>query len=179
MEVFLSKKLSLIDKSVSILYSVDTFFNVLNWRGKRVKISQNGVNLIKEFEGCRLKAYRCPAGVWTIGYGHTKTSKEGMEITQEQAENLLRQDLMTFESAVVRNIKVAINQPIFDALVSFTYNLGEGNFKASTLLKLLNNRDYYGASQEFQRWNKAGGKVLQGLVRRREAERNLFNSYPR
>ncbi|MEG2347381.1 MAG: lysozyme [Cetobacterium sp.] len=143
-----------------------------------MKISQKGIELIKKFEGCKLEAYRCPAGVWTIGYGHTKTAKQGMKITQQQAEELLKQDLCIYESSVERNIKVAINQPIFDALVSFTYNLGEGNLKSSTLLKKLNNRDYYGASEEFQRWNKAGGKVLNGLIKRREAERNLFNSYP-
>lgn len=143
-----------------------------------MKISQKGINLIKRFEGCELEAYRCPAGVWTIGYGHTSGVKEGMKITQQEAEELLKQDLVAYENAVLKNVTTALNQPIFDALVSFTYNLGEGNLRSSTLLKLLNSRDYYGASKEFEKWNKASGKVLEGLVKRREAERNLFNSYP-
>ena len=143
-----------------------------------MKISQKGIELIKKFEGCKLEAYRCPAGIWTIGYGHTKTTKQGMKITQQQAEELLKQDLFSYENAVMINVKVGLNQQMFDALVSFTYNLGAGNLKSSTLLKLLNAKDYYGASQEFKRWNKAGGKVLNGLIKRREVERNLFNSYP-
>lgn len=144
-----------------------------------MKISQKGIDLIKHFEGCKLEAYKCPAGVWTIGYGHTKTAKEGMKIIQEEAEELLKNDLVIYENAVLKNVTSAINQPIFDALVSFTYNLGEGNLKSSTLLKMLNDRDYYGAAEQLERWNKAGGQVLAGLVRRREAEKNLFNSYPK
>lgn len=143
-----------------------------------MKISQKGIDLIKRFEGCRLEAYKCPAGVWTIGYGHTNGVKEGMKITQQEAEKLLKQDLVVYENIVLESVTTALNQPIFDALVSFTYNLGGGNLKSSTLLKLLNDRDYYGASKEFEKWNKASGKVLVGLVKRREAERNLFNSYP-
>lgn len=143
-----------------------------------MKISQKGIDLIKRFEGCRLEAYKCPAGVWTIGYGHTNGVKEGMKITQQEAEKLLKQDLVVYENIVLESVTTALNQPIFDALVSFTYNLGGGNLKSSTLLKLLNDRDYYGASKEFEKWNKASGKVLEGLVKRREAERNLFNSYP-
>lgn len=144
-----------------------------------MKISQKGIDLIKSFEGCKLEAYKCPAGVWTIGYGHTKTAKEGMKIIQEEAEELLKNDLVIYENAVLKNVTSAINQPIFDALVSFTYNLGEGNLKSSTLLKMLNDRDYYGAAEQLERWNKAGGQVLAGLVRRREAEKNLFNSCPK
>ncbi|MEG2347239.1 MAG: lysozyme [Cetobacterium sp.] len=143
-----------------------------------MRISQRGIDLIKSFEGLYLEAYKCPAGVWTIGWGTTKGVTPGMKITKEKAEELLRGDLVKFEAAVERNVKVPINQNMFDSLVSFTYNLGEGNLKSSTLLKKLNAKDYYGTSQEFQRWNKAGGKVLNGLIRRREAERDLFNSYP-
>lgn len=143
-----------------------------------MRISQRGIDLIKIFEGLYLEAYKCPAGVWTIGWGTTKGVTPGMKITKEKAEKLLKADLVKFEQAVERNVKVPINQNIFDSLVSFTYNLGEGNLKSSTLLRKLNSKDYYGASQEFQRWNKAGGKVLNGLIRRREAERDLFNSYP-
>lgn len=143
-----------------------------------MKISQKGIDLIKRFEGCKLEAYKCSAGVWTIGYGHTNGVKEGMKITQQEAEKLLKQDLVVYENIVLESVTTALNQPIFDALVSFTYNLGGGNLKSSTLLKLLNDRDYYGASKEFEKWNKASGKVLVGLVKRREAERNLFNSYP-
>lgn len=143
-----------------------------------MRISQRGIDLIKSFEGLYLEAYKCPAGVWTIGWGTTKGVTPGMKITKEKAEELLRADLVKFEAAVEKNVKVTINQNMFDSLVSFTYNLGEGNLKSSTLLKKLNSEDYYGASQEFQRWNKAGGKVLNGLIRRREAERDLFNSYP-
>lgn len=144
-----------------------------------MKISHLGIELIKKFEGCKLTAYLCPAGILTIGYGHTKAVQKGQVITQSQAEELLKQDLKIYEDAVKRNIKVNISQSMFDALVSFTYNLGEGNLRSSTLLRLLNSKDYYGASQEFVRWNKAGGKVLAGLTKRRESERNLFNCYPR
>lgn len=143
-----------------------------------MKISQKGIEVIKKFEGCKLEAYKCPAGVWTIGYGTTKGVTDGMKITKEKAEELLKLDIDKFEKTVLKLVKVDLNQSQFDALVSFTYNLGEGNLSKSTLLKMLNNKDYYGASQEFIRWNKAGGKVLNGLIRRREAERNLFNSYP-
>lgn len=143
-----------------------------------MKISQKGIEVIKKFEGCKLEAYKCPAGVWTIGYGTTKGVSAGMKITKEKAEELLKVDVEKFEKSVLKLVKVDLNQSQFDALVSFAYNLGEGNLSSSTLLKMLNNKDYYGASQEFIRWNKAGGKVLNGLIRRRETERNLFNSYP-
>ncbi|MEG0237934.1 MAG: lysozyme [Cetobacterium sp.] len=143
-----------------------------------MKISQKGIELIKKFEGCKLESYKCPAGIWTIGYGTTKGITSGMKITKEKAEELLKLDVEKFEKSVLKLVKVDLNQSQFDALVSFTYNLGEGNLSSSTLLKKLNNRDYYGASEEFQRWNKAGVKVLNGLIKRRESERNLFNSYP-
>lgn len=132
------------------------------------------LSIIKLSEGLRLEAYLCPAGVWTIGYGHTKGVKKGDFITLEEAEMLLREDVKDAENAVNKYVKVGINQNQFDALVSFVFNLGSGNFKTSTLLRKLNTGDYLGAANEFKRWNKAGGKVLNGLVKRREDEANLF-----
>lgn len=142
-----------------------------------MKMSERGLELIKHFEGLKLEAYKCPAGIWTIGYGTTKGIASGMKITKEKAEELLKLDVEKFEKSVLKLVKVDLNQSQFDALVSFAYNLGEGNLSSSTLLKMLNNKDYYGASQEFIRWNKANKKVLAGLTRRRESERNLFNCY--
>lgn len=139
-----------------------------------MKTSNNGINLIKQFEGCILSAYKCPAGVWTIGYGHTKDVKLGMKITSSQATELLKDDLKTYESYVNKYVKVKLNQNQFDALVSFTFNCGGGALKSSTLLKKLNKGDYTGAANELLRWNKANGKVLAGLTRRRKAEKALF-----
>lgn len=141
-----------------------------------MKINEAGLNLIKDFEGCRLKAYLCPAGVWTIGYGHTQGVKPDMVITQLQAERFLRQDLKRFEDAVTSLVKVPITPNQFSALVSFAYNVGTGALYDSTLLRKLNKKDYKGAANEFLRWNKAGGKVLPGLTRRRLAEKDLFES---
>ncbi|MBO5523436.1 MAG: glycoside hydrolase family protein [Roseburia sp.] len=138
------------------------------------KTSQAGVNLIKSFEGCRLTAYQDSAGVWTIGYGHTSGVKKGMTITEAQAEAYLKGDLGTAENAVNGKVTYSIKQNQFDALVSFTYNVGSGNFGSSTLLKKLNQGDITGAANEFDKWNKAGGKVLEGLVRRRAAEKAMF-----
>lgn len=136
--------------------------------------SQKGIDLIKSFEGCRLKAYKCPAGIWTIGYGHTSGVKEGQMITFSMAEQFLKQDLKRFETSVNNLVTVAITQNQFDALVSFCYNLGAMALKSSTLLKKLNNGDYNGAAEEFDRWVYANGVKLQGLVRRRAAEKELF-----
>lgn len=141
--------------------------------------SQTGINLIKGFEGKRLTAYDDGVGVWTIGYGTIKYPngvrvKKGDTCTDAQAESYLKNDLVKFESAINRLVKVPLNQNQFDALASFTYNLGETNLSKSTLLKKLNAKDYLGAADQFLVWNRAGGKVLNGLVRRREAERNLF-----
>lgn len=137
-------------------------------------ISQKGLDLIKSFEGLRLSAYKCPADVWTIGYGTTAGVKQGQTITKERADELLREDVARFEAQVLRLVKVPLTQGQFDALTSFVYNLGAGNLGNSTLLRLLNAGDYKGAAAQFDRWNKAGGKVLAGLVRRRAAERALF-----
>lgn len=139
-------------------------------------ISQKGIDLIKSFEGLRLEAYYDAVGVLTIGYGHTKGVVEGQVITEEEAEELLRNDLEIYEDAVINATVVDLTQGEFDALVSFTYNLGAGNLRRSTLLKLLNEDDKEGAANEFLKWNKAGGRVLNGLVRRRQAERDMFLS---
>ena len=139
-----------------------------------MKISSRGINLIKKYEGLRLEAYKCPSGVFTIGYGHTKGVKRGMKISKEQAEGFLLDDLKTYEKAVNNCVKVPINQYQYDALVSFCFNCGAGALKNSTLLKKLNKKDYTGASNEFLKWNKANGQVLKGLTKRRQEERGLF-----
>jgi lysozyme len=141
-----------------------------------MKISLEGISLIKKFEGCKLEAYKCSAGVWTIGYGHTADVKEGDVCTQEEAEKLLRADLFEFEKYVEDNVIVDLGQNQFDALVSWTFNLGVGNLKSSTMLKKLNNSEYKSVPFEIRRWNKAGGKTLDGLIRRRKAESLLFES---
>jgi len=139
-----------------------------------MEISQEGLSLIKKFEGCELESYKCAAGVWTIGYGSTNGIEEGMEISQERADMLLLEDVEIFEEAVNKLVEVPLEQNQFDALVSWTFNLGSTNLQNSTLLKVLNNEDYEGVPSQIKRWNKAGGEVLQGLVRRREAEALLF-----
>lgn len=144
-----------------------------------MKTSNSGIALIKDFEGKRLVAYDDGVGVWTIGFGTTKHPngvriKRGDKCTEVQAEQYLRNDLITFENAVNRLVKVPLSQNQFDALVSFTYNLGETNLRSSTLLKKLNAKDYKGTAAEFLKWNKAGGKVMNGLVKRRKAEMELF-----
>jgi lysozyme len=132
--------------------------------------------LIKRFESLALKPYLCPAGRWTVGYGHTSDVVVGLKITPEYAEQLLREDLEFAERAVTEHATVLLSQAQFDALCSFVFNVGVGNFAASTLLKKLNVGDYYGASQQFERWNHAGGRELAGLTKRRQAEAALFLS---
>lgn len=139
-----------------------------------MRTSQKGVSLIKSFEGLRLKSYQDSVGVWTIGYGATRGITAGMAITNEQAERMLVNDIGRFEPEIERLVKVALNQGQWDALMSFTYNLGAANLGSSTLLKLLNAGDYAGAAEQFPRWNKAGGQVLAGLTKRRAAERVMF-----
>lgn len=136
--------------------------------------SSKGVSLIKQFEGCRLKAYKCPAGVWTIGYGHTAGVKAGDTITQEEAENYLRNDLVTYENAVLKYDSIYhFNQNQFDALVSFTFNCGAGNLKNLTQG---GKRTIAQISAKLPLYNKAGGVVLLGLQRRRVAEKELFDT---
>ena len=139
-----------------------------------MQISKEGLALIKKFEGCELEAYKCAADVWTIGYGSTKGVKEGDSITQEEADDLLLHEMKKYEGYIHDLVSVDLNQNQFDALVSWVFNLGPNNLKASTLLKVLNAKDYEGVPAQIKRWNKAGGKVLQGLIRRREAESLLF-----
>lgn len=141
-----------------------------------MNISDKGLDLIKRFEGLELTAYRCPAGVWTIGYGHTGIDvKKGMTITEEEAEQLLRVDVRRFEDGV-RGIAAKFTQGQFDALVSFAYNLGLGALLSSTLLKKHKAGDYDAAAEQFGRWVYAGGKRLKGLVRRRAEEAALYRS---
>lgn len=139
-----------------------------------MKISAEGLALIKKFEGCELEAYQDAVGVWTIGYGHIKGVKEGMTITKQQAEEMLLEELVEYENYVLEAVNHQLDQCMFDALVSWTYNLGPSNLNASTMLKVLNAGDYDAVPEQIKRWNKAGGKVLTGLVRRREAEALLF-----
>jgi len=136
--------------------------------------SAEGIALIKKFEGCELEAYQCSAGVWTIGYGHTKDVEEGDTISKDQAEEMLVEELHEYENYINEYVNVALSQNQFDALVSWVYNLGPANLKASTMLKVLNDGKYEDVPYQMKRWNKAGGKVLDGLVRRREAEALLY-----
>lgn len=142
-----------------------------------MKISNDCIKLVAKSEGCRLAAYRCPAGVWTIGYGHTGPDvRPGLVITQDRARQLLADDLAKFADGVNEICAgLALTQGQFDALVSFAYNLGVGALAGSTLMRLLRAGDVAGAARQFGRWNKADGKVLPGLVVRRAAERDLFS----
>ncbi|WP_154023036.1 lysozyme [Klebsiella oxytoca] len=149
-----------------------------------MQTSPEGIALIKGVEGCRLTAYPDPGtggAPWTIGYGWTlpvdgKPVRPGMTIDQATADRLLKAGLVSYESDVLKLVKVKLTQNQFDALVSFAYNVGSRALSTSTLLKKLNAGDNKGAADEFLRWNKSGGKVLNGLTRRREAERALFLS---
>lgn len=135
-----------------------------------MKISERGLAIIKKYEGCCLKAYKCPAGVWTIGYGHTAGVKEGQTITQAQADTYLKQDVSGAEKAV-NNLGRDFNQNQFDALVSFTFNCGAGNLKT-----LCGGRDLETIGKKITLYNKAGGKVLNGLVKRRAEEQTLYQT---
>jgi lysozyme len=139
-----------------------------------MNIGTKGLDLIRFFEGLELNAYQCAAGVWTIGYGHTKDVQEGMTISEARANEMLAEELNEYESYITGLVTVELNQDQFDAMVSWVYNLGVGNLKASTLLKVLNAGDYDGVPAQMMRWNKAGGKVLEGLTKRRQAEADLF-----
>ena len=144
-----------------------------------MNIGKRGLDLIKSFEGLELKAYFDVGGVPTIGYGHTRTVtsldvKQGRKITPAIADQLLFEDVQSAEEAVNSGLEVEVNQAQFDALVCFTYNVGNSAFLKSTLLQKLNREDILGAADQFLRWNKAGGKVVSGLTRRRKAERDLF-----
>ena len=139
-----------------------------------MRTSGQGVALIKKFEGCELEAYQCSANVWTIGYGHTRGVKEGDEISADKAEYILLEDLIEFETYVDQLVTVSLNQDQFDALVSWTFNLGPTNLKESTMLLRRNDGQYSEVPAEMARWNRSGGEVLEGLKRRRKAEGLLF-----
>jgi lysozyme len=195
LKVYLSKA----DKTVPMLldYQIDDFLRgmlglphrpkghdpysgwltlVSNTPPTNYRTSQEGIDLIKRWEGCRLKAYRCPAGVWTIGYGHTHSAMDGLCITYDRAEELLKQDLQRFEKAITTLVRIPLTQNHFDALTSFVYNVGIEAFRNSTLLKLLNQKNYLLAADQFDRWTKVGKKTLPGLVGRRKEEKQLFLS---
>lgn len=139
-----------------------------------MKTSSKGIEFIKRHEGFRARAYQCPAGVWTIGYGHTRGVNNGDVITKEQGERFLIQDVQTAEREV-NSHGLIVNQNQFDALVSFVFNVGVGNFSRSTLLRKLKvNTNDSTISYEFSRWKNGGGKVLPGLVKRRKEEAELY-----
>lgn len=138
-------------------------------------ISEKGLELIKSFESLELKAYLCSAKKWTIGYGHTRGVKQNDRISHEQANCFLMQDLYQVERSINRLVKVKLNQNQFDALCSLVFNIGVAAFNQSTLLAKLNAGDYVGAAEQFKRWNRAGNIILAGLIRRRQAEEDLFN----
>ncbi|WP_165465351.1 lysozyme [Enterobacter cloacae] len=140
-----------------------------------MRTSERGKELIKSFEGLRLQSYQCLAGIWTIGYGHTKNVSRGDVMTRETAEHYFNESILQKEQIVKKFVMVSLNQQQFDALVSFVFNLGEGNFRRSTLLQKINQNDFAGASQEFKRWIYANGKQAPGLLRRRKAEEQLFS----
>ena len=139
-----------------------------------MKISQKGIDLIKKFEGCKLQAYLCPAGVWTIGVGHTKGVKKGMVITQQQAETFLKDDIKPIET-LLNGMGINYTQGQFDALTSFIFNLGQGNFKSSTMYKyIVAKKSDLEITDQMIKWHNAGGKPLLGLKKRRCEEANMF-----
>ncbi|MBZ5681712.1 MAG: lysozyme [Acidobacteriia bacterium] len=136
---------------------------------------KNGLSLTESFEGVRLTAYQDQVGVWTIGYGHTGPDVHaGLTITQDQADNLLKGDVAHAAGAVNRLVTVPLAQDEFDALVDFVFNVGVGNFTGSTLLRDLNASNFTDAAAQFERWDRAGGVEVAGLLRRRQAEAKLF-----
>lgn len=144
-----------------------------------MKTNRAGIELLKRWEGCRLKAYQDSVGVWTIGYGLTSAAglvkvTPGMVITQQQADDYLVAALVKYEAAVTKALKRAPNSNQFSAMVSLCYNIGPGAFAKSSIARLFNEGDIDGAAEAFLLYNKAGGKVLKGLVDRRKAERSLF-----
>lgn len=140
-----------------------------------MKTDKNGKDLIKSFEGLRLQAYTCPAGVLTIGYGHTKGVRPGMTVTEEQAEELLDSDLAEVDNAISRLVTTDISQAQHNALADFIFNVGETNFRSSTLLKKINGGSGDAEiADEFRRWVYSGNKILGGLKTRREAEAQLW-----
>ena len=145
-----------------------------------MKTSEKGLQFIRREEGERLTAYADIIGVWTIGVGHTgavdgKPVAKGMVISADKSRELLSADLLKFESAITRLVKVPLQQYECDALVSLVFNIGETNFARSTLLKKLNTNDFKGAAEQFLAWKNAGGRPVQGLLNRRKREKDMFN----
>ena len=146
-----------------------------------MRVNEHGLALIKRFEGFRAAAYRDATGVWTIGYGHTSMAGEPRVtsrtvISRNEATIILARDINTFAEGVVKALKVKVNDNQFSALVSFAYNVGLGNFQKSSVLATVNAQDFVAVGHRLSLWNKAGGKVLPGLVKRRAAEAELFAS---
>ena len=147
-----------------------------------MKTNAAGLGIIKRFEGFSAEQYLCPAGIPTIGYGSTwdadrnRVTVDHPPVTEAEAEALLQQELDHVEGAIGKLIRVPLTENQFSALASFTFNLGSGNLQSSTLRMKLNRGEYDGAADEFPKWRRAGGKILRGLVRRREEERELFLS---
>ena len=139
-----------------------------------MQLSKTGIELLKHFEGCELKAYQDSVGVWTIGYGHTKGIYEGLEITQSEAEKMLQDELPEYEGYITDKVVPMLQQHEYDALVCWVYNLGPTNLSSSTLLKRLNAGEFNDVPFQMKRWDKAGGQPLLGLTRRRNAEALLF-----
>lgn len=140
------------------------------------RMMMRDIDIVRKWEGCKLKAYQDIVGVWTIGYGHTGDVHAGMEITQDEAIDLLNEDLERFRACVMEAIKVDVTASMYAAMVSLAFNIGCSAFKGSTLVKKVNARNFKDAAEEFLRWNKAGGRVVQGLINRRKDERELFLS---
>jgi lysozyme len=146
---------------------------------KKMTTSRKGLQLIKDFEGLRLGSYKCPAGVWTIGYGHTKGVRQGQVIDQMRADDMLIEDIAPIER-LLNSIGINFRQEQFDALVSWIFNLGQGSFKNSTILKrIMDNADDTEIADQIIRWVYASGKILTGLKKRRIAEANMFLGYER
>ena len=140
---------------------------------ENLKTSESMIAVIKKFEGLRLKAYKCPAGVYTIGYGHTENVNADSEISELMADQILRKDLEKFEQTI-NDLDLPLLQCEFDSLVSFVFNIGIGNFNKSTLKKLLSQKKFFYAAKEFDKWVFANGKKLSGLQSRRNKERKIF-----
>ncbi len=138
------------------------------------RINAEGLALIKRWEGCRLEAYRDVGGIWTVGYGHTRTARQGLRITQEQAEALLREDLRVFEAAVDDAVVAPLTDNQFASLVSWSFNVGVAAMRSSTLIRKLNRADYDAVPRELLRWNKVQGRPVSGLANRRAAEAGLW-----
>lgn len=134
-------------------------------------------SIIKKFEGLYLTSYLCPGGIWTVGYGSTRSVRENLKITEAEADARLTEDMQDADDCIEEHVDVELTDNQRAALISFIFNVGCGNFRSSTLLRLLNASDYAGCAKQFQRWDKAKGKVLAGLAKRRLAERELFEQH--